>query len=139
MARQSEVFEVTVVDTAILTVQPVFYPNDSATVSTANGSNLPAGGNVKFSLYNSLANCNANVATVAGGLFYSPEQKSITGGTLTETVSTSNTTATLNSANTAYWRVVYTTGSSAYANRESKCVESVTHNITDDPGPGTVP
>ena len=72
-------------------------------------------------------------------MLYGPEVKSITGGTPTQTVSTSNTTVALNSANTAFWRVVYTTNSTAFSNRESKCIESVTHNITNDPGPGTIP
>jgi hypothetical protein len=132
----NECFDVSTIETAISTAQPAFYPNDSATVSTADGSNLPAGGNVKFSLYNSLADCNGGGTT---GRLYGPEQQSITGGTLTQTVNTHNTTVALNSADTAYWRVVYTTGSAAYTNRESKCIESVNHSTTDDAGPGTIP
>jgi len=144
-ATTTECFTVLQIDTKISTAQPAFYPNDSATVGSSDGSNLPANASpsaLVFSLYagaadsaTNLANCNAGGAT---GRVYQ-QSFAITGGSPTETHSTTNASVTLNSSNTAYWRVVYTTGSPAYTDRESKCVEAVTHNTTDDPGPGTKP
>jgi len=128
-----ECFTVSVIPTAISTAQSLF-PNDSATVSTSDNSNLPSG-SVSFKLYNSSANCTANGAT---GLILS-QTRPIAGGSPTETVGTTNTTIAVPPSTTLYWRVSYTTSSSAYEGRNSNCTENTTLTITDDPGPGTAP
>jgi hypothetical protein len=133
------------IPTTISTAQNVF-PNDSATItSSIAGNNLPAGGTVVFSLYgptggaaNALANCQAHGTTVgSGGLLYT-QQRTIVGGTNSETVATSNTTVSVNTNDTFYWRVTYAPGDTAHTGSQSDCVENVTTAFVNDSGPGTV-
>jgi hypothetical protein len=131
---EAECFNVLVIATAISTTQS-FFPNDSATVSTADNSDLPAGGSVVFSLYNSLANCQAGGTT--GRIL--TESRPIVGGAPSETVATTNTTISVPPGTTLFWNVSYTTNSASYEGRQSVCTENTTLTITNDPGPGTAP
>jgi hypothetical protein len=131
---EAECFNVVVIATNISTTQS-FFPNDSATVGTADASNLPAGGSVVFSLYDSSANCTAGGTT--GRIL--TQTLPIVGGSPTETVSTTNTTIAVPPGTTLFWRVTYTTNSASYQGRNSLCTENTTLMITDDPGPGTAP
>jgi hypothetical protein len=111
------------------------YPQDSATItSTASGDNLPSNGTVIFSLYNSLANCQANGATV-----YTQTINPV-GGTHSATVNTTNSTFAVDASTngTYYWTVTYATGDTAHTGRQSVCTENVVLTFTDDAGPGTV-
>ena len=115
-------------------------PNDTATVGAAAG-NLGAGGTVEFKLYDS-ADC-------SGTAIYS-ENRPITGGSPTETVSTTNTTFAIttgfadaaNSVKQPYsWRVTYTPAAAdtAHTGRRSTCAaEKFSITYSNDNGPGTV-
>jgi len=130
--------DVTVVEFHISTAQS-FFPNDSATVSTSDGTtNVPAG-SVVFTAYSGtvastvLSNCQANGAT--GRLF--TQAVTVTAGSSPQMVSTSNTTVAVPPGTIIYWNVSFT--SAGVTGRNSVCVETTTLNITDDPGPGTTP
>jgi hypothetical protein len=130
--------------------QQDWIPNDTVTItSTVAGKLLPTGGSVVFTLHES-ANC-------SGTPVYS-RTKSLTGGALTEVVSTDNTGSGANQfkITTAYtdgtsskgpftWKVVYTPpAGSAFVGRQSSCAtaastESFTINYHNDEGPGTAP
>ena len=126
------------IPTTILTAQKVF-PNDSATVgSSVAGKNLPSGGEVVFRLYDSAANCLLHGDTVgSGGLLYK-ETKSSSGGALTETVATNNTTASVNADSTVAWYVTYDPKNAAFTGRQSNCVETTALDFTNDAGPGSL-
>ena len=94
------------IPTTISTAQYA-YPNDSATVSsTVASKNLPAGGTVVFSLYDTLANCQTGGAT---GRLYTQTVNNV-GGQHSVTVGTTNTTVSVNTNTTVYWKVTYATG-----------------------------
>jgi hypothetical protein len=124
------------IPTTISTAQKT-YPQDSATItSTVSGDNLPSNGTVTFSLYNSLANCQAGGAT---GRVYTQTINPV-GGTHTATVNTSNSTFAVDAFTngTYYWTVTYATGDTAHTGRQSVCTENVVLTFTDDAGPGSV-
>jgi hypothetical protein len=135
----TECVQVVTVPTAISTAQFV-YPNDTATVSTGTGT-LPTGGTVLFKAYiataaaTAQANCNANGAT---GLLDS-ETVNITGGSATELVTTANTTHAIPPQTIVYWRVLYTSNSTGYENRQSVCAEHTDVTFTDDSSGGSKP
>ena len=138
--------------------QQSWYPNDTAQIaSSVVGDNLGAGGTVDFELYDS--------ATCTGTVLYT-ERKTLTGGSNSETVSTSNYassagvtpsggTVTPFAITTAYagaadsvegpysWKVVYTPaiGDSAHTGRQSACTTDSTEKFsityTNDAGPGS--
>lgn len=133
----AEAVTVRQIQTSIKTKQS-WLPNDTATVA-AEAGNLAAGGKVTFELF-------AN-ATCDNAALYS-EEKSISGGAPTETVSTSNTTFAIttafadpaNSTTGVYsWRVTYApaAGDTAHVGRQSTCdAERFDIDYTNDPGPG---
>jgi Tfp pilus assembly protein PilX len=132
------------IPTIIATDQKVF-PNDSATItSSVAGDNLPAGGTVVFRLYGptagatALVNCQAHGDTVgSGGLLYKETANNV-GGTHSVTVGTNNTTVSVNTNDTFFWRVTYDTGDTAHTGRQSDCAENVSTAFVNDAGPGTV-
>jgi hypothetical protein len=132
------------IPTQVATAQKVF-PNDSATItSSVAGNNLPAGGTVVFRLYGptgattALANCQAHGDTVnSGGLLYKETQNNV-GGSNSVTVGTSNTTVSVNTNDTFYWRVTYNPGDTAHTGSQSDCVENVSTTFINDSGPGTL-
>jgi hypothetical protein len=142
-APSSEKVTVQQIPTEIKTRQS-WIPNDTATISATSG-NLAAGGTVAFSLYDN--------ATCSGTAVYS-ESKTLTGGTPSEEVSTSNTGsgATGFKITTAYtdpadslsgrysWKVVYTpaAGDTAHTGKQSSCdAEHFNITYTNDAGPGS--
>ena len=118
-------------------------PNDTATISATTG-NLAAGGTVAFSLYGN--------ATCSGTALYS-ETKTLSGGSPTEQVGTSNvggvsgftistdyTDAAGSTKGKFSWKVVYTpaAGDTSHTGKQSACdAENHTITYTNDPGPGT--
>jgi hypothetical protein len=132
----NEVLQVQIVTTSLSTT-PKVLPNDSATVSATAGGNVA--GSVKFRLYDSSANCNADPPSDlvgTGGLLYK-ETVSLPGDATSSTVSTSNTTVEVSANATVYWLVEFTSTNAAHQGRESVCVENVA--LTGDAGPGTAP
>jgi hypothetical protein len=134
------------IPTAITTTQKAF-PEDSATItSTVAGNNLPAGGTVVFRLYGptdgatpqtALQNCQAHGDTLnSGGLLY--KETDTAGGNHSVTVDTNNTTVSVNTNDTFYWRVTYDPGDTAHTGRQSDCVENVSTAFTNEAGPGTL-
>ncbi|GAB3059509.1 hypothetical protein GCM10027053_21740 [Intrasporangium mesophilum] len=122
------------IPTAISTAQRA-YPNDSATISsTIAGNNLPGTGTVVFSLYNSLANCQAGGTT---GRLYTETQNNV-GGQNSVTVSTSNTNVAVNTNTTVFWKVTYAPGDQAHTGRQSNCTENTVFAFNNDSGPGTL-
>lgn len=117
---------------------PSAYPQDSATIkSSVLSDTLPAGGTVIFRLYDN-ATCTAVDDDVLGnGLLYK-ESQSVTGGSNSESFTTNNTTVSVNSDQTVYWKVTYATGDTAHTGRQSNCVESIVFDFTGDAGPGTL-
>ena len=118
---------------------PFAYPQDTASIKVASG-NLPLGGTVVFTLFNSLANCQANNGT---GVVYGPETKTnvVTSATNEVTgITTTNTTFKVDSSNdtTFFWRVTYTPGGTTHTGRQSACVESTALTLTDAAYPGTL-
>ena len=120
-----------------------WFPNDTATVSATSG-NLGAGGSVVFELYGT-SNC-------SGAILYT-ETETITGGTPSQEVGTSNTTVAVStgyadaansvkpSATAVYsWKVVYTPAAAdtSHTGKQSACsAEHFTITYTNDNGPGT--
>ena len=91
-----------------------------------------------FRLYDSVANCLLHGDTVgSGGLLYK-ETKSSSGGALTETVATNNTTASVNADSTVAWYVTYDPKNAAFTGRQSNCVETTALDFTNDAGPGSL-
>jgi hypothetical protein len=132
------------IPTSISTAQKVF-PQDSATLtSSISGNALPAGGTVIFRLYQATAggntalqNCQAHGSTVgSGGLIYT--RSFTTAGGTSETLTTDNTTVSVNASGTYYWYVTYAPGDTAHTGRQSNCSESTALTFTNDSGPGTV-
>jgi hypothetical protein len=131
------------IPTAISTEQKVF-PQDKATIeSTVDGENLPAGGTVRFRLFGptngadpktALQNCQEDDG---GGQLYQREFTTA-GGAETETFETDNTTVSVNTDDTFYWKVTYNPNDSAFTGRQSNCAESVLLDFTNDGGPGTL-
>lgn len=123
------------IPTQISTTQKV-YPNDSATISsTIAADNLPAGGKVNFTLYDTLANCQAGGAT---GKLYTEPEITIAGGSNSETVGTTNTSYAVNTNTTVYWSVTYAPGDQAHTGIQSACAESTATTFVNDTGPGTL-
>ena len=123
-----------------------FYPNDTATIRTSDGSDLPAG-TVTFKMYDTSANCTANGAT---GLLYGPPTAGATAsiggvsGQSSGSASTANTTKAVPTDTTSlFWRVTYvlSPANPSYTGVSSVCVEKTvytagtpnTATITDDP------
>ena len=130
----NEAVTVRQIPTSISTAQKT-YPQDSATItSSVSGDNLPSTGTVTFSLYSSLANCQARGATVYTQTFNN------VGGTHSVTLNTTNSSFAVNASTngTYYWRVTYATGDTAHTGRQSDCTENVVLTFTDDSGPGTI-
>jgi hypothetical protein len=128
------------VPTAISTAQDVF-PNESATISsTVAGVNLPAGGEVIFTLCGpdrgntALANCLAGGAT---GLLHTEPAQALTTGSETETVDTSNTSVSVDASDLYFWRVTYDPQDSGFVGVQSDCTENTDVTFTNDAGPGT--
>jgi hypothetical protein len=120
--------------------QQSWIPNDTATVTAASG-NLAAGGTVAFSLYSN--------ATCSGTALYT-ESKTLTGGSTSEEVGTSNTTSytittgytdAAGSTKGPYsWKVVYTPAAAdtAHTGKQSSCdAEHFGITYTNDAGPGS--
>jgi hypothetical protein len=132
-----ECFTVVSIPTAISTTQSVI-PNDSATISSSvAGDLLGAGGTVTFSLYD-----NATCDDPAGptGLLYT-ESKTLTGGTNSETVATSNITVSVSASQVYSWKVTYAPAATdlGHTGRQSACnAENFDITFTNDAGPGTV-
>jgi hypothetical protein len=126
------------IPTTMSTAQKVF-PQDSATIaSSLAGNALPAGGTVIFRLYDSSANCQLHGDTLgSGGLLYK-ETKTTAGGTSPETLTTNNTSVSVNANGTYYWYVTYATGDTAHTGRQSNCTENTVLTFNNDSGPGTV-
>ena len=130
----NEAVTVRQIPTSISTAQKT-YPQDSATItSSVSGDNLPSTGTVTFSLYSSLANCQARGATAYTQTFNN------VGGTHSVTLNTTNSSFAVNASTngTYYWRVTYATGDTAHTGRQSDCTENVVLTFTDDSGPGTI-
>jgi hypothetical protein len=127
-------------------------PNDTVTITSTNNSfNLPAGGTLVFTLYDT-ATCTGNVKfteSTSGGL---------TGGNVSEEVTTHNTgtgtgmfrittnyTDASTTTGTFSWKVVYTPPAGAFIGIQSSCTtvpaegRAETFSITyqNDPGTGT--
>ena len=138
----NETVQVLQIPTNIKTKQS-WFPNDTATVSATTG-NLGAGGSVVFTLY-STDDC-------TGAVLYT-ETESITGGTPSQEVGTSNTTVAISTdyadvANSVKpgggevysWKVVYTPAAAdtGHTGKQSACsAEHFTITYTNDNGPGT--
>jgi hypothetical protein len=60
------------------------------------------------------------------------------GGNNSETVKTSNTSVSVNTSDTFYWRVTYDTGDTAHTGSQSDCIENTTLTFANDAGPGTL-
>jgi hypothetical protein len=123
-----------------LNTSPSAYPNDSATVSAAAGGNVA--GSVLFKMYNSLANCQANLAT---GLLFS-QTVNLPGTQTSSTVSTTNgdigdavTDYAVSADATVWWRVSFTSTNPAQVGRNSLCTESTVFDHTADSSGGTAP
>ena len=121
-----ECFDVSQIPTSISTAQFV-YPNDTATISTGTGT---VSGSVAFGLFSN--------STCTGTPMY-PETVALKGGSASETVSTSNTSVSVDTAGPFYWLVQYTPGDPlVHTGRQSACVENVSPSFTNDSGPGTL-
>ena len=130
--------------TAISTNQKVF-PQDSATITSAvAGEELPAGGTVTFRLFGptdgadpktALANCQEDDG---GGQLYERMFTMPSGAGDSETFDTDNTTVSVNTDDTFYWKVTYDPNDTAFTGRQSDCIESVLLDFTNDAGPGTL-
>jgi hypothetical protein len=113
-----------------------WYPNDSATItSSLAGDNLGAGGTVAFALYSN--------STCTGTALYT-ESKTLTGGSHTETVHTTNgnnpaTAFSVDTAGPFYWNVTYapTSADKSHTGIQSACVENHSYTFANDSGPGT--
>lgn len=111
---------------------PFFYPQDRVTISASSGGDLA--GKVSWRLYDSSADCTANVATVAGGLLYSetPASNNIAGAS-PQSVNTSNTMFRVTTTTPAmYWRVSYHSTNGNQTDSSSVCVENLESTITAD-------
>lgn len=136
-APEAEKVTVQQIPTEISTT-PSAYPQDSATIKSSQaGDNLPAGGTVIFRLYDNATCTDGDDVPGATGLLYK-ETKSVTGGANSETLGTNNTTVSVSTDQTVYWKVTYATGDSAHTGRQSNCVESILFDITGDAGTGTL-
>ena len=132
------------IPSAISTAQKVF-PQDSATLtSSIAGNALPAGGTLIFRLYQATAggntaqqNCLAHGTSLgSGGLIYT--RTFTTAGGTTETLTTDNTTVSVNASGSYYWYVTYAPNDTAHTGRQSNCSENTALTFTNDSGPGTV-
>jgi hypothetical protein len=151
-----EAVQVQQIPTSLNTTQSVF-PNDSATISASTGGDIT--GTLAFSLYNTLANCQAKGST---GRLYGPESFTLTddnddvSGADSEMRGTTNgngadgsdesptdyaeSNGTVAVPVTRYWLVVFTPGSgSAFLGRQSVCAESTQTAFTNDSSGGTQP
>jgi hypothetical protein len=138
-AAENECFDVSVIATQISTVQ-FFYPNDTATVQTADSSALPAG-TLTFNLYNSSANCNAGTTPGSTGRLLGPITAAIGGGAASsDSASTSNNTVKMPSEATVYWRVDFHVNSDPkYTDSHSTCVENTQYTVgTGDTDTATI-
>jgi len=116
-----------------------WFPNDTATIASTIG-NLAGGGTVVFDLYDN--------ATCTGTAFYH-QSFDVTGGAVTETFTTTNTTVPITTLFTDpagsttgkySWKVVYTpaAGDTAHTGKQSACdAEHFNITYTNDNGPGT--
>ena len=145
-APEAEKVTVRQIPTEIAT-GPYTYPQDSATIrSSVAGDKLPAGGTVRFKLFDSLSNCtNGASATTVGsdGLVYIETKTNVVpagGAHEVSGINTNNTTFKIDSSKngTYYWRVTYATGDTAHTSRQSACSESTLVTQVDDAGPGTL-
>jgi hypothetical protein len=124
----SECFMVAKAPTTISTAQRV-HPQDSATISASQGGNVA--GSVVFSLYNNSTNCQSGGTT---GRLYT-ETVGLPGNATSSTVSTTNTSVTVNTNTTVYWRVAFTSSNPSQLDSSSVCVENTTVSFVNDPPP----
>ena len=140
----TEAVTVQQIPTQIATHQKV-YPNDSATItSSATGDSLHTTGTVTFRLYGptsgstAVQNCTAHGDTLgSGGLLYKQAVNPVTGGH-SFTAATTNTSVSVDTNDTFYWRVTYASGDQAHTGSQSDCVENTMTAFTNDTGPGTL-
>jgi hypothetical protein len=121
-AIATECVEVTTVPTATTTRQFVF-PQDKAKIAQSGGLGGNLAGNVRFRLYDTLAHCQADVATVAGGLLYNEDTHAISGAS-PQYATTNNTTVSLDSNTTVWWNVFYDSTNPKQDDSSSACAES---------------
>jgi hypothetical protein len=128
------------IPTEIATAQKVF-PQDSATItSSVAGDNLPTTGTVVFRLYGPTTGATASdncLAHGTTGLLYTETDNNV-GGSHSVTVDTTNTTVSVNTNDTFFWRVTYNPGDTAHTGIQSDCVENVMTTFINDSGPGTL-
>lgn len=133
----TECFTVTTVPTTTTTRQFV-YPQDKAKIAASAGGNLA--GSVRFRLYDTLANCNADGGTAATGMLYQELGSAhAIGGASPQTATTSNTTVAITTNTTVYWRVFYDSTNPAQDDSNSICTESTQVTYAGNDSSITVP
>jgi hypothetical protein len=123
--ESDEAVTVSSVPTTTTTRQSVF-PQDRVKIAASVGGDLA--GTVTFSLYDSLANCQAATAT---GRLFGPDSHSISGAS-PQFAQTNNTTARISSDAIVYWNVQYDSTNNAQDDSGSTCVESTDVDFTGD-------
>ena len=121
-----------------ITTRQFVYPQDKATVTVGGGGDLD--GSLNFRLYNTSANCLANVATPAGGLLYEELGTAhVIAGASPQSAKTNNTTVAVTTNTTVFWRVTYTSNKGSQPGSSSACVESTQVTYVGNDGTITVP
>ncbi len=122
----SECFRVQ--DTSSMTTAQNWLPNDSATITSANGTALS--GSVDFTLYDGTINCaDPGSATV----LYTEPTITFTNQTSPKAVNTNNTNTKITVANsrTVTWRVVFTSSDGGVASPSGPTCETTTLTISN--------
>jgi hypothetical protein len=115
-------------DTSSMTTAQNWLPNDSATITSANGTAL--NGTVDFVLYDGTINCSTpGTATV----LYTEPTITVTNATSPDTEHTNNTDTKITVANsrTVTWRVVFTSTDGGVASPAAPTCETTTMTITN--------
>jgi hypothetical protein len=110
----------TVSDTSTTTSAQTWLPNDSGTVSSANGALIK--GTLSFTLYDN--------GTCDGNVLRSAETFTLSGANASETRSTTNTTVSVSTSSTVSWLVQFTPDPSSGVSGSSHC-ESTALTITN--------
>lgn len=132
----TECVQVTTVPTTTDTRQFV-YPQDKAKIGASAGGALS--GSVRFRLYDTLANCQADGGTAATGMLYQELGSAHPISGASNTATTNNTTVAITTNTTVYWRVFYDSTNPAQDDSSSACTESTQVTYAGNDATITVP
>jgi hypothetical protein len=105
------------------TTRQFVYPQDKAKVTVGGGGDLA--GSLRFRLYDTLANCNADGGTAATGMLYEEaDALHPIAGASPQFATTNNTTVRITTNTTVYWNVRYSSTKDSQPGSSSACEES---------------